>query len=251
MSKQNKDRLSRRDWIRHDPASKAKTSGRSGAGNSPEDWEERALRGRELLSSETEAEELLGELDQAIGQRFDPSTAVLPPGGRRQRRRWGIAAACALVLMTAAWWLFFGLPDREALYEAYFSHLDNELSVNLMGEPETNALSTSLRAYNARRYAEAVQSLAQYLDTHEAPSELRLYYGISLMENDQTEEAIAQLQLLKATATDGQVPAPTDWYLSLAYLKAGRMGQARALLNTIAGTSNPYAERAEELLRAF
>lgn len=162
MSKQNKDKINREDWLSHDPASGEEPS--SAGKGTPDEWESRALRGRELLGSEDEARDLLGEIDEAIESTYgDGTIRQLPDKKNRPLRRWLSIAAGIVLLLTAAWWLIPGSDNTQTLFAAHFEHLDNDLRPFTMGDDASNfpdELKESLRSYHARRYEEAVQTLS-------------------------------------------------------------------------------------------
>lgn len=253
MSEQNKDKeLDRENWLKHDQPSPADgaTAHFSSSSAEPDEWEKRALRGRSLLPDEATAESLLRDLDEAIDSQYGTTIpAVLPERKLRPLRWWGVAAAVVLLLL-AGWW-FWPRPSGADLYSAYFSHRTSDLATRTMGAGNEDELARILLPYDAHRYDEAVESIGSYLQQHPEMDALRLYYAISLLENNRTEEAITQLGQLKQTQLSSDYLQAADWYLSLAYLKAGQEAAAKAILQTIAGSTNPYQAQAKALLGAL
>lgn len=252
MSERNKDNLSRKDWLSHDPA--IPESGPPAGKGTPEEWEDRARRGRALLPSEEDASDLLAELDAAIDEQYGDNPIRELPGKSANplRRRLAIAAAVLLAIL-AAWWLIPGAVNTERLFAAHFTHLDNSLSVTLMsdaGQPE-DALARSLRPYNTRDYAAAVQSLRAYLDQHPDSTAVRLYYGISLLADHQPDQAIEQLDQVQRADLHRDFRESADWYTALAELRADHKAAAIDILKTITKQSHAYRAEAETLLSAL
>lgn len=256
MSKQNKDKLSREAWLKNQDAAGESSETGFSREKSEKDWEAIARRGRSLLEDESAAADLLGSIDAAIDQQFgeseadqpDTKTVILP---RRKRMVWWSAAAGLLLLIVAAAWIWSRGAANERLYEQYFTHLDNELTVSLMGETDTDELTQALRPYNAHRYGEAADRIGAYLQKHTEPVALRLYYGISLLETGETEQAIDQFIELNNTLIKSNYTRAADWYLALAYLRSGQLDTSRTLLREIAQSQHPNAVQAQNLLNAL
>jgi hypothetical protein len=251
MSEQNKDRLNREDWLKS--SSNAMSEPGSDApslSDQVDSWEQRALRGRALLENEQEAEAILEDLDSAIEEKFGSTAVEQLEKKKRVIPVWLSVAAGALILILSAWWLWFGSKSPEQLYTQYFTPLENDLSVSLMGaETDNSALAISLKHYSARRYGEAVFSIGQYLKMYPENQALRVYYGISLMETGAVTEAIKQFETIDKKAISTNYQQAIDWYLSLAYLKANQPEKAKQLLQKISDQEHPYAQKAITLAK--
>ncbi|PHN03726.1 tetratricopeptide repeat protein [Flavilitoribacter nigricans] len=248
MSEQNKDKLSREDWLKDQQETGTNFRSEFPEEKSAEDWEAIARRGRALLSDEAEADDLLRGIDEAIDQQYGGPDPQLERTAKLRSFRWLGIAAGVLLALAAAWWLWPGKGGPDQLYNTYFSHLENDLSVNLMGDGNKDELNAILRPYTARRYAEAAQRIGAYLEGHQAPAALRLYYGISLLESGAEREAIAQFKQIDPSNTDSNYSAAAEWYLALAYLKTEQLEEARSLLQNLADTQNPYRDQAKSLM---
>lgn len=252
MSEQNKDKLDRENWVKHPRETSSNAESGFPDEKSVDDWEAIARRGRSLLQDEAEAAALLQGIDEAIGQQFGEGTHPITEAGKTSPFRWLSIAASILFTLLIAWWLWPKTTNDEQLYATYFTHLDNDLSVNLMGDTNVDELTEALRPYNARRYTDAAQRIGDYLDRHAEPAAIRLYYGISLLESGSVREAIDQLKQFKNTSTNSNnYVEATDWYLALAYLRSDQQEAASLLLQSIANTQHPYAAQAKALLQAL
>lgn len=251
MSEQNKNRLSREDWAKqpqdYDPEIQPELDAAKGTAD---EWEARALRGRALLRDEAAAESMLQDLDAAIDSSFgSTSSPSIKPKKRGALLTWLSVAAGFLLLALAVWFFRPAKPGQEGLYARYFTPAQNDLSVSLMGDQEADPLTAALRPYNARRYAEAVQSIGNYLQTHTEPRAIRLFYGISLMETGAPADAIRQFRELDHAEVEVYYRQAADWYLALAYLRAGQREAAEAALRTISNPGHLYYQQAVSLLQ--
>lgn len=254
-SKQDRDR-----WVRGETAPEG-----------ADDFARYADRGRQELGSESEAAELLAELDASIANRFGVAEDVGAAAGakkveksgggatvRRLRRLYAVAAAILLLVAAGFWWITNQqTTDNEALYAEAFSPYANELSDRTMGGsdgPSATAdeqLEVASLAYDRRDYAAAATAFAAYLNNApaSAPESAKLYYGISLLGAGKAGEAIPLLQQLSANANYADA---ASWYLALAQLRDGQIIAARQGLEKLAAQkSSPFAKRAKDLLVAI
>lgn len=169
----------------------------------------------------------------------------------QNRFRWVAVAAGVLIIALTIWWIWSQNKGHNRLYEQYFTHLENQLTVTSTGDTDTVELSEALRSYNARSYAEAADRIGEYFKTHNEPVALRLYYGISLLESGSVSEAIDQLVELNNTLITSNYTKAADWYLALAYLRSNEIATSRLLLQEIAQPQHPYATQAQNLLAAL
>ncbi|MEM1358541.1 MAG: hypothetical protein AAGF89_10090 [Bacteroidota bacterium] len=247
----------RRDWIRNK---------KPGAG--ADEFARMAARGREELGSEGEASELLSELDGMLAKRFGPqanetgATAGAEKVAKQQTpakvsslRPWYAAAAAILLLLAAGYWWTTQTPafNPEAVYAEAFSPYANELSGRSMGTPATmdsmNAtLSAALLAYDRRDYGTAADSFAVYLRLAPAAAP-QLYYGISLLADEQPTAALNALRPLQSDPDYGD---PARWYAALAELRTGEIVAARNRLSAIANDATSlFTTKARNLLNTL
>lgn len=67
--------------------------------------------------------------------------------------------------------------------------------------------------------------------------------GLAQLQNGDAESAIRELESIRQG-----FPAQKAWFLALAWLKAGRLQEARTGFEAIAGSASPYAEEARAVL---
>lgn len=266
MSSQNKQ--DRERWIRGEQSPERDDFGRS------------ADRGREELSTDMEAADLMKELDLAFAAKFGDldkkeGTSTSSVGGaaagavkeikgngeatvRRLSRLYAIAAAILLLIAAGSWWLTHQpAMDYEALYAEAFTPYANELDSRTMGGEDSPAsldekLAAASLAYDRRDYAAAATAFADYLTAApaSAPASARLYYGISLLGANKAREAIPVFEQLAEDELSYRDTA--RWYQALALLRSQQPEAARQILTGISSSpSSPFAQRATTLLKAM
>ncbi|WP_128547006.1 tetratricopeptide repeat protein [Larkinella soli] len=163
---------------------------------------------------------------------------VLPMPGRSRvfGRDWTyFAAAAVLLLVVSLGWLMFRNWDEnrlrasrnEQLFTAYFSPRP-KVRPPVVNDPDRVAAP-----------AGADQA---------ARDSVRLERAVSLLRGPQPVAAAEALRPL-AEGTPGHWTAGAQWYLALAYLKAGRRNEALPVLERIAGLNgHPYQREARRLL---
>ncbi|MFC3196880.1 tol-pal system YbgF family protein [Parapedobacter deserti] len=166
----------------------------------------------------------------------------------RKLATWWYAAASILVLIGVAWFFFDRQPtvDSEKLYAQYMEPYPNVVAPRVRGSLEVDqVMAEALANYDKQAYAEAAALFEQLYK--EAPSNhAALYLAVCRLLLDQPEQAIRLLE--NEDWADTQVSLPViDWYLGLAYLKAGDEGQARQYISQVAASGSDLAPRAEEL----
>lgn len=173
--------------------------------------------------------------------------------------RWGrlaLTGLSVLLLVAGVWWLMQTTPvameapiaakDAQTLFQEYFSPV--EISATLGAEAEDN-YTRARQWYAQRKCAEALPLLEKALETpdFEARPMALVLKSTCLLESGRTEEAFAYLQQVPPTA---KIPYQhAEWYLALAYLKAGQHTEATEQLQRIAQQPRHlYREKARAIL---
>ena len=240
-----------------------------------------AAQGRKELGSESEAQDLLNELDGMLTERFGTAEvgkgvtspaasqggAAAGAGGevrskppasiRRLGRLYAAAAAILLLVAAGSWWLTqTSSYDADAVFAETFTPYANDLSGRTMGDDTTTTiggqLDEALLAYDRRDYPAAVSAFDEHFlapPTSIAPAtapQIQLYYGISLLGAGQAKIALPVLDALRNDTTYGD---PADWYHALALISDGQTAAARSSLqNIINDTNTPFRAKASALL---
>lgn len=173
-----------------------------------------------------------------FGQR-DQQAVVKPIG--RSNRRWliGLVAAAAIALVMVFGGRLFAPPGDA--YEQFAQH--QELSLTERGADTGAAAAES--AFNAGRYAEAIDRLQAYLQVQSDDERARLALGISFLERNQDSLAIEVFEKIAAGAS---TLAPYgNWYLALAAVKRGDTEEALSFLSLIPESDTYLASRVRKL----
>ncbi len=184
---------------------------------------------------------------------------------RRQRlRRWMSGLAALLVISVGAWIIFKNIPSSpiqnptpghtpaldtatavtplNRIATARFKHYP---APNNMSPEATKPPDSGIEAYKRKQYAVAILLLEQeYRDSND--KQLLFFLGIACVGAGQGAKAVAALE---ACRKEQLVPQQeNDWYLLLAYLRAGDKAQAQAQARHIQlDTNHNYRAEAQEV----
>lgn len=194
----------------------------------------RAKAGEEALRA------TLGQLGERHFVAGDEPAAVVRPINHRRRWLTGLAAAAAIALL-----LLFGgrlfAPATGNTYEQFAQH--QPLSLTERGVD--NAAAAAEAAFNAGRYAEAVDRLRTYLEVQSEDERARLALGISLLERNEDSLAV---KVFNEIAAGGTSLAPYgNWYLALAAVKRGDNAASLRFLALIPEGDAYLADRVRKL----
>jgi predicted negative regulator of RcsB-dependent stress response len=174
------------------------------------------------------------------------------------------AAASIVCILSFAWYYSNNSTiNYQQEYAAAFEKHSNTLSTPVQmelseqgfgGNPDENALQeilVAMTAYDNKEYVQAAALLQQLLQdqaTNTYQNKIELYLGLSYLETNKIDKAIAQLQSL--SAKEGANSASTEWYLALAYLRAKEIEKTKAILENLKKMEeNTYQEKATILLQ--
>ncbi len=165
------------------------------------------------------------------------------------RPQWAVAASLALLLAAGVWYTFIYSPPLNSdtvFQENYEGYKYSGILGAGSSAPEDSVWQTTLSAYRAGRFEEAIRTAGQLSNSAKYAAEAELLTGAAYLENGQIEEAIRAF---------AQVDAPpalrrkAQFFTAMAHLKAKNTGQAKTLFNTIAtDEDSPYRGKADTIL---
>lgn len=195
---------------------------------------------RQMYSEDSQSfRELLQEVNQDYHQK----------NGRPQKNYWLIAASVSIIgLVAAAYFLFLSSASQpEELYAQNFRLPADNLTVR--GDADQQMLNEAMALYNDQQFAEALQRFDAWQEQHTDSIPVLFYSAMSHMALGEMQPAIERLKTITRERTAAaSYSAASRWYLALAYLKVKQLGEAKSLLQDLAGGSSSYATKAQNLL---
>ena len=152
-------------------------------------------------------------------------------------RPWHYAAAAAVVLFFGLWFWQGGMPT----YEEYNQH---EKAAFVERGATIKQLKVAQQAFNDKNYAVAIVTFERILKEDNSP-EIRYFYGISLLENNQFKTAETTFKTLYEGTSIYKYKAL--WYLALSKLKQNKTAECKAILVKIPEEAEDY-EKAQKLI---
>jgi hypothetical protein len=104
-------------------------------------------------------------------------------------------------------------------------------------------LAPAVGAYRANDYRGAAAALTRLQAAYPRAPEVSFYLGISRLFLDDPRGAADALRAVRAAAGD-EFRAEADWYLAIAYERAGDRVQAHSVLQSLCRGESPFAARA-------
>ena len=190
-------------------------------------------------------------------------TKIVSMNRRRNRFRI-LAIAASVTLLAVAWWTLRQPStniDGGAIFADIYQPEKNKLNqtLNSLGplgfggelKNKEDSLRFALDQYKNKNYSLASEYLDKLSTDHPSYNPAVFYAALSNIENNKTETAINQL--IKIARPGNEFSEEANWYLALAYLKAGNKNkEAKNIFEDIAKNNNsPYKSQADQLLKKY
>ena len=131
------------------------------------------------------------------------------------------------------------------LLDEYLAPYPDQLTA--MSDPQKDtAVFVAMQAYNAGRYAEAVDLFPNSAKTIEQAGYIKLYQAVSILLAGRDQDALTDLG--RITERLGKAYEISQWYLALNYVALNNVFAARRILEDIVANGAYPTERAKELL---
>ena len=196
-----------------------------------------------LLHSEMRRKELLDfrQLVMKVG-----AEEVSEPDNRFDLKLlWRVAAMLVLVSGIALSYYFLSQPPlEEQLYSEYYVTYPVEGAWR--GESPDERQKQVLADYVSGAYASAIPGLQALVTQFPQKEVYQLYLTSAYLNTDNPTAAIMQLSGISAQS---KLIEEVDWYLSLSYLKMGKLEEAQVQLEKVVAFRGALADRAKELLQ--
>lgn len=201
------------------------------------------------------------ELRQKMARRLEEEYGITRDGAANRRiarmkiLRWSLSVAAALLIGVVAWQVFDNTkPTYQSLTREYLAahYPNNELR---KGATEISELrGAAVAAYNQGDFEASARIREEIAMMPQANTEDFFFLGISYLYQDppKGEQAIEPLQKAVADPTGtGLIQEEAEWYLTLAYVEAGRFAAAREMLEKKIRNGGWNASKARDLLNSL
>jgi hypothetical protein len=201
------------------------------------------------------------ELRQKMTHRLQEEYGITregTPGARiasRKMLRWSLRVAAVLLIGMVAWQVVGDrTPTYQSLTQEYLAahYPNNELRKGATKISEKR--SEAVFAYNRGDFEKSARLREEIVLMPEANTEDLFFLGISYLYQDppKGEQAIEPLEKAVADPTGTSlIQEESEWYLTLAYVEAGRFAAARKMLNEKIRNGGWNASKATDLLNSL
>lgn len=166
---------------------------------------------------------------------------------------WLAAAASVAILVVAGWWLFLKPQtiepfNNETLADTYLKKDAAPVWSATMGSETPEAQEA--KAKEAYQKGDFTQAISLFEAIPPTTKEHFFYLGVAALKQQKPDAQKTIDNLLKArTLANGWQEDATNWYLALAYIRLGKITEARTELNNIIKIGRDNVNSAKELLQ--
>jgi hypothetical protein len=158
-----------------------------------------------------------------------------------------VSAIVAVFIILLSIYTISYSPSPEKTFAKNYSPYTTDLSTR-SADLSVNEFTFALKLYNKGEYTSAFEVLKNYNTKNLNNTAGQYYLALSALEINEIEVAENNF---KAVITNGEYAYQlhSKWYLSMLYLKTGKIEQARSLLEELSSEENFYSTRAKKILR--
>jgi tetratricopeptide (TPR) repeat protein len=141
--------------------------------------------------------------------------------------------------------------DREKLYAVYFKpYSSDELNIQVRSEAGETPFTKFLQSYLDKDFRRALIDFAALSQEDQENENIQFLKANALLATNQARPATTILEKICAEKTSNYL-VDAQWYLGLAYLRIGKIDEARATFQFIRSADagkHPYSPQANKLL---
>jgi len=157
------------------------------------------------------------------------------------------SAAAVLIIAIGLWMIFGSKPSAEELFVSYYQPYQVIDGQTRSDDKIVNQqFIEAVRLYKSGKFVDASQKFENLLKIDENSSKMRLLPSITLIEQQNYENAIKGFKDI--ILANGEHTVEAKWYLSLCYLKTNQINEAKLLLEELSDTPGYFKTRSAELL---
>lgn len=208
-------------------------------------FSKRALTGLSYLKDGEDTNDILNRLDKKIDQASGKQQGSFFSIGRI------IGLAASILLLAMAVFLFSNTQSDQKLFTSYFEPMPSAVANTGVSRGEAaaaNPKATAFEAYEAGDFQKAIPNFRTYLERNPQDKESRFYFGLALLGDGYSNEAIEILKEVNLQPPKPGYKDASSWYLALAYLQLEQRQDAESILSTLEQGNSNYSNIAKQLL---
>ncbi len=155
--------------------------------------------------------------------------------------------AAVLVISLSLWMLFSPKPTTEGLFAEYYQPyqiIDGQTRSN---EGNVDQLfKDAVKSYKNNDFNESSLAFESLLEIDNSSVKMRFLYSVTQIELQDYQKAISGFNYI--IETNGDFVVEAKWYLSMCYLKTGKIKDAKLLLIELSNTPGYYKSKSTNLL---
>jgi tetratricopeptide (TPR) repeat protein len=156
-----------------------------------------------------------------------------------------LALAATIVIVAGMTAYLLRSTTEEVLFQQHFEPYPRTRPV--VRGATADAASDPVILYESRDYRGALGGFEKTLRERPNDPAARFYAGLCQLALDRSADAIGNLEETRRLGA-GELDAPAEWYVALAYLRSRNLDEARSRLQRIAAAGGFYADKARALL---
>lgn len=183
------------------------------------------------------------QLKKRLQQEEKPIT-----GNSRRLKIYRIAAIAAsiVLILFSTFQIWFSVTSHEAIFAEFYQPYPNVVDGTERQMSEETL--SPFQIYENKDYEKAITTFKNELALDPEDVALNFYMALSHLAMGNAGEAIPFLEKNQSGPKEDELLEANEWFLALAYLKAGHRENAMNLFSEISGSSSSYQESAKKVM---